>query len=70
MTKKQLIELADAICYHNKNAGGSIEPTNKFDDIQIQTIADFCVHQNANFKRERWINYINGECGKNGGAIK
>jgi hypothetical protein len=70
MTKKQFIELADAIRYHNENARGSIEPTSQFDSIQIQTLADFCVHQNANFNRKRWLDYINGKCGKNGGAIK
>lgn len=34
------------------------------------TLADFCQAQNPNFKRDRWIGYINGECGSNEGAVK
>lgn len=33
-------------------------------------LAEFCKSQNAQFMRERWLNYIAGECGKNGGKIK
>lgn len=32
------------------------------------TLADFCVIQNPRFNRERWLAYIAGECGPNGGA--
>jgi hypothetical protein len=37
--------------------------------LQIDRIADFCASQNANFNRERWLAYIKGECGPNGGAL-
>lgn len=33
-------------------------------------LADFCKSQNGAFKRDRWIAYINGECGPNGGEVK
>jgi hypothetical protein len=35
----------------------------------VQELADFCQSQNSEFKRDRWISYINGECGKNGGKV-
>lgn len=31
--------------------------------------ADFCASQNPRFNRSRWLAYIAGECGPNGGAI-
>ena len=39
-------------------------------DIMRDALADFCQAQNSNFKRDRWIDYINGECGPNGGKVK
>ena len=33
----------------------------------IGVLADFCQSQNPRFNRARWIAYINGECGPNGG---
>ena len=36
----------------------------------IETLARFCQSQNGNFNRARWFGYINGTCGKNGGAVK
>jgi hypothetical protein len=35
-----------------------------------EALADFCAQQNSNFKRDRWLSYIAGECGPNGGAVK
>jgi hypothetical protein len=34
------------------------------------TLAEFCRDQNGRFNRERWLGYIAGTNGKNGGAIK
>jgi hypothetical protein len=62
MSKKHFIALANAIREHNCCNGP------KFDTGQIETLADFCKSQNPEFKRERWLAYIAGECGKNGGA--
>jgi hypothetical protein len=33
-------------------------------------LADFCKAQNPNFNRDRWLDYIAGKCGKNGGKVK
>ena len=70
MTKKHFIELADAIRFHNENASGSIEPVGQFDSVQLETLADFCKSANPAFNRERWLNYISGNCGPNGGKSK
>lgn len=64
MTKKDFIALADLIRIANLN-----EP-NRFTESAIRLLADFCASQNPNFKRDRWLDYIAGKCGKNGGAIK
>lgn len=65
MKKKELVALADAI----KRANSTLSsPTNRFSTLQIELLADFCQSQNPAFKRERWLSYIAGECGKNGGT--
>jgi hypothetical protein len=67
MSKKHFIELADMIREHNNR-----NPFNRqeFTPDQIATLAEFCKSQNSAFMRDRWIAYINGECGKNGGKVK
>jgi hypothetical protein len=71
MSKKDFIALADAIREHNavleRYGKGKFTP---FSPDQINTLADFCRSQNARFMRERWLGYISGENGKNGGAIR
>lgn len=68
MSKKHFVALADAIReFNNLHAEGSTT-ANHFDTQQLDAIADFCQSQNANFNRERWLAYIAGECGPNGGA--
>lgn len=62
MTKKHFIALADMI--RNVNADTSATP---FTDWQVGALADFCAAQNPQFNRERWLGYIAGENGKNGG---
>ncbi len=64
MSKKHFIELAD----HIKKFIGLGSPV-EFTQSQIESLADFCASQNPNFKRERWLDYIAGKCGKNGGKI-
>jgi hypothetical protein len=70
MNKKQLVALADAIREHNNNGLSSEYPFQSFNEGQIEALANFCQSQNPNFKRERWLGYIAGENGKNGGSIK
>ncbi len=64
MSKKDFIALADMIRDHNR-IGDDV-----FTDHQIEALAAFCKRENYAFKRERWIGYIKGENGQNGGAIK
>jgi len=63
MTKKHFIALADAIREQNKTP-------RPFLTDQIDQLAWFCQSQNSNFNRERWLGYIAGTNGKNGGAVK
>lgn len=65
MSKKHFIELADMIRDYNRSG-----ETAGFDACHVEALADFCASQNSNFKRDRWLEYIAGNCGKNGGAIK
>lgn len=67
MTKQHFIALADSIRAHNsaQNSLGNI-----FDKCHIEALADFCQSTNPAFKRDRWLSYIAGECGKNGGDVK
>lgn len=63
MSKKHFIALADVIRREQtQNA--------RFSDVQLETLASFCKNQNPAFNRERWLSYIRGECGQNGGAVK
>lgn len=64
MSKQDFVALADAIREHNRYEG------DKFTDEQLNTLAMFCRGQNSAFMQDRWLDYIVGKCGKNGGAIK
>lgn len=68
MTKKHFIALADAIRDHNNNVvriGGTY-----FQPTQLDSLATFLQRQNPRFNRQRWLGYINGFCGPNGGKTK
>lgn len=70
MTKKHFIALADAIREYNAQAlepGTSTVSPLRFGHTQLLVLADFCRSQNPYFKRDRWLGYIAGECGPNGG---
>jgi hypothetical protein len=64
MTKKHFISLADSIIETNR-----IFANKPFTPTAISTLADFCAAQSPNFNRERWLGYIAGENGKNGGRV-
>jgi len=71
MSKKHSIKLADAIREHNRilshiTDGGA----DRFTDSQLSVLANFLKSQNSSFNRGRWLAYIAGECGPNGGEIK
>ena len=68
MSKKDFISLANAIKGYND---GQAPLSNRgFDMEQISILASFCHTQNSAFKKDRWLDYIAGERGPNGGAIK
>jgi hypothetical protein len=69
MTKKHFIALADFIRLHNLGADPATYVT-AFDAEHLKTLAAFCKSQNANFNTDRWLAYIAGECGPNGGTSK
>lgn len=58
MTKKDFIGLADALRGVELNV----------DDQEF--IAQFLARNNPKFKRDRWLAYLRGECGRNGGKLK
>jgi hypothetical protein len=66
MTKKTFIALADMIREHNARCSNSFV-SDKFSKTQIEALADFCQSQSHKFMRGRWLAYIAGECGPNGG---
>ena len=71
MTKKHFIALANAIREHNtvkRNVFGKNAERMCFNVEQLDALADFCQSQNPNFNRERWLSYIAGEFGPNGGS--
>ena len=69
MSKKHFIALADDIRDHNAAAKHSPQYT-AFTEDQLELLAQFCINQNIMFNRERWLDYITGKCGPNGGAVK
>ena len=66
MTKKHFIALAEKIQRFTNDK--TLAPLNESDWVRM--LADFCEEQNSNFNRDRWMNYIAGKCGSNGGKIK
>lgn len=41
-----------------------------FQEHHLETLGRFCREQNPRFLMDRWIDYIAGECGPNGGTIR
>ena len=60
MTKKNFIALADYL-------KDTVNYCPAFTPTQLEHLANFCHSQNPNFNRERWLRYIAGENGQNGG---
>ena len=58
MSKKHFIELANLI---------KARP-HCFSGLAVESLADFCQDQNPRFMRSRWLDYIRGKCGPNGGT--
>lgn len=60
MSKKDFIALAD----HIKTS------TANWTQEHLDVLASFCKSRNGRFMRERWLAYVRGECGPNGGKTK
>ena len=58
MSKKHFIALADAL----RGADLSQEV--------LDRLCQFMQNQNSSFMRGRWLAYLKGECGPNGGKVK
>ncbi len=69
MSKKDFIALADVIKAARPNADEEPEMAGQWAYMK-EVLADFCEAQNPNFMRKRWMDYIAGKCGPNGGSIK
>ena len=68
MTKQQFIALADTIRNANSIVSADTgEPIEHFTRHAILELAEFCARQNPAFNRSRWLDYIAGKCGPNGG---
>ena len=60
MSKKHFIALADFIRNHRED----------FSALAILRLAEWQMRQNSRFNRQRWLDYIAGTCGPNGGKVK
>jgi hypothetical protein len=73
MSKKDFIALADALRGMEPilPAGASEIGKARWEKWRemVDKLADFCQSQNSQFKRDRWLSYIAGECGPNGGKL-
>jgi len=71
MSKKDFIALADTLrtLQPSPFSGDSVGNAYQF-DCYVNALADFCAAQNPRFNRARWLGYINGTCGPNGGTPK
>ena len=60
MSKKHFIALA-------KYLADTKQYCEPFTAAQLEHLANFCHSQNPRFMRDRWLSFIAGECGPNGG---
>ena len=67
MTKKHFIALADMLRTAWMGDSRTGKGYNPFKQEHIEFLADFLQSQNPRFNRERWLGYIAGTNGKNGG---
>lgn len=83
MTKKHFIELADRlramkpVVNATTTSDGPMDYAKGFAhgelrnwNFTVESLADFCEKQNPRFDRVRWLGYIAGTNGANGGKVK
>ena len=69
MSKKHFIALANALRREKPQAGWDPNKMVQW-ELDVKAIADTCAASNPRFDRKRWLGYIAGECGPNGGKVK
>ncbi len=74
MTKKHFIALADVVrerytTLDDSQREGVVAARYELEAV-IYALADFCSQQNPRFNRSRWMDYVHGKCGPNGGAVR
>lgn len=67
MTKKDFIALADAFRASKPLAGD--DPGYQW-EYDLKAVANVLAASNPRFNRERWLGYVYGTCGPNGGTVK
>jgi len=68
MTKKEVIALADTVREYQEDQsrnGVAEKPPYLLDRLM-----DFCQENHPRFDKVRWLGYIRGECGPNGGKVR
>lgn len=68
MSKKHFIALADSLRSVLWMPPGFVAFSPDQREAIMIELADWCANQNPKFNRERWLGYIKGECGPNGGS--
>lgn len=66
MSKKDFTAIADGIKEHNRINGRYSD----FEEDQLEALMDVFKKIDPASDRERWLNYIAGTHGPNGGAVK
>lgn len=69
MSKKDFIALANAL--RAQKPAEHWDPNKRVQwELDVKAIADVCAASNRAFMRDRWMDYVNGLCGPNGGPVK
>jgi len=70
MSKKHFIALAKAIIEHDRVYMARGQSELRFQEEHLETLAAFCSSVNPRFLTGRWLGFIEGVNGPNGGSIK
>lgn len=74
MTKKHFISLADTVrrlraAYYTQHPASELaHERNKIVAVITSELADWCKDHNREFNRQRWLDYVAGDCGPSGGT--
>ncbi len=68
MTKKDFVAIADAF-RASRTANTWLEANDQWSK-DVNAVASVLATTNPRFNQARWLDYVNGLCGPNGGAVK